>query len=391
MKTFTLLTLSFLFFSASCWADGHEGHGATVYDCSNRVSVKAFKGKVILADFAIAEIFRGLQHKIVIPETNATTVNAQILANLHKVELIDENIYQNLKNEIFRIKNAAYDPKTYYWGLTADLGELPQLSPENSCTPKNLIFYNTDNDIEKNSLLLKRLSTNTERAGVWVHEGVYSFTRKYGQQTDATVARLITALIFSTEEHPELLSRMVKGFLRAEYNVPPRDLHLYLDASLATAPRQLVFPACFIQYFETAGGVELKNSHLFWATADQQNFAALSIANPLTTSARIYASLTQYMVKFADAKELRFNVLFQSELQFIWDDAAPESGPCLPELMIGDRVVAMGKTINVQILFTGEENGLRAQATFQKAYDDLPSNQRNSLMVNDFLQNKIDD
>lgn len=197
--------------SAHAQEMGSSGsHGGTTITCDHTTLDPRFRNKTMLLDFADIMIHDELDAKMKLVESNES-VDAQVERALQKIT--DQNIRNELQNEILKIRLRAKDTADTYWPLTQDIGRHQLPKPFESCKLRNSVNYFSDRDIEKNGALIQSLESNTQEAGLWVHEGVYKLARKYAQVTDAVAARRITAYLFSNYQNEFLINSLVVRYL----------------------------------------------------------------------------------------------------------------------------------------------------------------------------------
>lgn len=181
-------------------AESKGGGGGTVLDCG---------GSVKLADFEEIKYRRGLQGKLIIPESTAN-VEEQVNRAIGVISQGNTKIAEKLSKEL-KVLNSSMEEvgADYEWALTPDVGFFPVPL---GCALKNAVMYLDSGDIEINMRLYNKLSP-THKAGLKIHEIVYKVMRDSQKQESTLPTRRLTALAFSQTPDAELLESLVLKYL----------------------------------------------------------------------------------------------------------------------------------------------------------------------------------
>jgi hypothetical protein len=219
MKPAILILLTFISFQHSAFAQregGGVGNGGNVYICSDRTDNPNYRERVILADFAEFEVL-GMGH---IQET-IEPVSTRIDRALQRVKAIDEQVYRELAFKVKETMQLAQPFTMFYtnYETAKDMGPFAEPSPYMSCRIRSAVVYYNLFNIRFDPILLDRMS-NTQMAGLWVHEGVYAMDRHYTHAETSWAARLITSMLFASEPNLDQLAGMIQLHLKKPYYLP---------------------------------------------------------------------------------------------------------------------------------------------------------------------------
>ena len=171
------------------------GNGGITYVCRDQ-SGKITKARLL--DLWEPSTFKPAQ-------TNAVTEETQLENALAKIQAAEPNRIQYLKMEIDQAKaNQLHVDKP----LPLSNDALPDYTPEPGCQFEQVALYGWVNETGKYQLRIydeifnSPLLSNSDRAALWLHEGLYQIDSQFHDAQDSRRVRAITAEAFSS----------VKGF-----------------------------------------------------------------------------------------------------------------------------------------------------------------------------------
>ena len=174
-----------------------SGGGPSVY-CANASNPD---GIAQMYDFFEGRVRYGLN----IPTTNSLSKEALIEAALTKLEIINYGIAQDVKSEYENLtKQIKFLPDGILMGPVTDLGNAEAALTPVGCQIVYAGYVEQSGRLSISKNIFKHF-TETDKAGLLLHEAIYSLARKATTQDNSRSTRILNSFLFSDEVHPSPL------------------------------------------------------------------------------------------------------------------------------------------------------------------------------------------
>ncbi len=199
MKRFIIYLLTIAFYQTSfaigpVFAGGESSGGGGSIFCPNSELPEEIS---TLYDF-----FEGrIRYDLNIPVTNSISMEDQIENALQKLEQIDFGTAQDVRDEYLSLSSSIYFlPDGIIMAPVTDLGNNEAPIVPIGCNLVYAGYFETSKQVTISKFLFDNF-TETEKAGLLVHEAIYSLARKSTGQDNSRSTRILNSFLFSTESN----------------------------------------------------------------------------------------------------------------------------------------------------------------------------------------------
>lgn len=145
------------------------------------------------------DFFEGrFRYNLNIPETDYILLELQIEKAIQKMEQFDYGFAQDIRDEYYtRILNHLnYIPNGLLMSPVVDLGKGDTGLIPLGCQLVYAGYFEESGDLSISGIIYDKLSV-TEKAGLLIHEAIYSLTRRQTKQLNSQSTRILTSFLFS--------------------------------------------------------------------------------------------------------------------------------------------------------------------------------------------------
>ena len=154
------------------------------------------------------DFFEGrLRYGLNVPITNNLSKEAQVEIALKKLEAIDYGVAQDVKAEYANIlKQIKYIPDGIFMSPVTDLGNAEAPLVPVGCQLIYSGFFEQSGQLSISRTVFDRFS-ETEKAGLLLHEAIYALARDASNQSNSRSTRILNSFLFSNTTQANEITR----------------------------------------------------------------------------------------------------------------------------------------------------------------------------------------